>query len=145
MPNIASVLKEEITRLARKEARSETQLLKKQSAQHRRDLAQLKRENGELKRRLAFVEKQERKRLDRPARADGGKQLRFSAEWLKKHREKLGLSAADYAKLVGVSGLSIYNWEHGKALPRKKQVAALAAIRGIGKREAERRLEVLDG
>jgi len=58
---------------------------------------------------------------------------------------RLGLSAADYARLVGVSSLTIYNWEHGKSRPRKEQLAALVAVRGIGKREALRRLELLKG
>jgi DNA-binding transcriptional regulator YiaG len=38
--------------------------------------------------------------------------------------------------LVGVSGLTIYNWEQEKARPRKAQLAALVAVRGIGKKEA---------
>ena len=33
-------------------------------------------------------------------------------------------------------GLTIYNWEQEKARPRKAQLAALVAVRGIGKREA---------
>ncbi len=55
---------------------------------------------------------------------------------MKAQRSRLGLSAADYGKLVGVSGLTIYNWEHEKARPRKAQLTALVAVRGIGKREA---------
>jgi N-acetylneuraminic acid mutarotase len=53
MPNIASVLKEEILRLARKEARSETNALKKASAQYRRDIAALKRQITDLQRKVA--------------------------------------------------------------------------------------------
>jgi len=53
------------------------------------------------------------------------------------------LSAADYGKVVGVSGLTIYSWEHGNRRPRKAQVAALVAARGISKREALAKLEVL--
>jgi len=55
----------------------------------------------------------------------------------------LKLSAADYGKLVGVSGLTIYSWESGKSRPRKAQLAALVAVRGIGKREALAKLEVV--
>ena len=53
------------------------------------------------------------------------------------------MSAANYAKLVGVSPLTIYNWEQGKTRPRKEQLAALVAVRGIGKREALAKLELL--
>jgi transcriptional regulator with XRE-family HTH domain len=58
-------------------------------------------------------------------------------------RKRLGLSAADLARLLGVSMQSIYNWEHKKASPRKEQVAAIAALRSIGRKEALRRLDTL--
>ena len=70
----------------------------------------------------------------------GSKRARFSAKGLKAHRERLGLSADNYGKLIGASGLSIYNWEQEKARPRESSIAALASIRKIGKREAARRL-----
>jgi len=52
----------------------------------------------------------------------------------------LNLSAADYGKLIGVSALTIYHWESGKSRPRKAQLAVLTAVRGIGKREALKRI-----
>ena len=58
-------------------------------------------------------------------------------------RKRLKLSAADFGKLVGVSGLTVYNWEHGKARPRKVRLAALVAAREMGRREALAKLEVL--
>ncbi len=58
-------------------------------------------------------------------------------------RERLGLSADDFGKLLGVSAQSIYNWEHEKARPRAEQLSKVAALRGIGKREAKARLEQL--
>lgn len=45
------------------------------------------------------------------------------------------------AKLVGVSALSVYKSESGKTRPRRAQIKAIASIRGIGKREAQARLE----
>jgi len=51
------------------------------------------------------------------------------------------ISAADYAKLVGVARLTVYNWEKGKSRPRQAQLEALAGVRGLGKREAIARLE----
>ena len=65
----------------------------------------------------------------------------FSAKRLKKERERLGLSADNYGKLIGVSGLSIYNWEQGKARPSENNIAALTTIMGIGKRDVAMRLE----
>ena len=43
MPNIASILKSEISRVARKELRGETQALKKSNAQYRTQIAELRR------------------------------------------------------------------------------------------------------
>jgi DNA-binding transcriptional regulator YiaG len=62
---------------------------------------------------------------------------------VKAQRSRLGLSTADYGKLVGVSGLTIYNWEQEKSRPRKAQLAALVAVRGIGKKEALMKLAEL--
>ncbi len=56
----------------------------------------------------------------------------------------MGLSAADYAKLVGVTAQTIYSWEQGRSKPRNEQLAALLAIRDLRKREAHKRLQLLD-
>jgi DNA-binding transcriptional regulator YiaG len=69
--------------------------------------------------------------------------VRFSARAVRAQRRRLGLSAADYGKLVGVSGLTIYSWEHGNRRPRKAQLAALVTARRVGKREAAAKLEML--
>lgn len=143
MPNLASVLKDEIARIARREITRETALLKKQSAQYRRDIAEFKRTNADLTRRIAFLEKQEKKRIATAPSAKSAEGARFSPKWVKSNRKKLGLSAADYAHLVGCSALTVYNWEQGKSKPRAKQLAALVEVRGLGKREALRRLEML--
>ena len=141
MPNIATVLKQEITRLARKEAKAHVEPLRTASAQYRKDIAELKRQLRAMKKRVDYLDAQERKRLRKPVSVSEAEGRRFSPGWLKAHRHRLGLAAADYAELVGVSPQTIYNWEHGKSKPRKEQLAALAAIRRIGKREAQRRLE----
>lgn len=143
MPNLASVMKDEIARIARREINRETALLKKQSAAYRRDIAELKRTHSDLARRIAFLEKQEKKRIASAPSEKAAEGARFSPKWVKSHRKKLGLSAADYALLVGCSGLTVYNWEQGKSKPRAKQLAALVEVRGLGKREALRRLEML--
>lgn len=63
MPNLASVLKDEIRRLAKKEAKAETAVTKRASAQHRRDIAELKRVVADLSKRLAFLGRQEKRRV----------------------------------------------------------------------------------
>lgn len=143
MSSLAKVLKDEITRLARKEARAEAASLQKASAQYRRDIAGLKRHIRNLEQRVTFLEGQERKRVKADAPVEKADQVRFSPKYVKSHREKLGLSAADYATLVGVSALTIYNWEQGKSKPRAQQLADWAAIRNLGKREAKKQLELV--
>ncbi len=140
MPNLAGVLKDEIRRLARKEIRAEQAASKKAVAQHRRDIAALKREAREQARKIAFLEKALAKAGSAPASTNSETTVRFSPKWLMAHRDKLELSAADYAELVGVSGLTIYNWEHGRTKPRAQQLAQWAKVRGLGKREAWRKL-----
>ncbi len=145
MPNIATVLRQEIARLSRKEVKAQTEAARKASAQYRRDIANLKRSVGELTKQVRYLERQERKRAVNtpPEAAAAGR--RFSAHGLKAHRRKLGFSAAEYAALLGVSAQTVYNWEQGQSKPRQQQLAALVAIRGLGKRDAEKRLELIQG
>ncbi len=145
MSTIATVLKQEITRLARKEAKALTATTRKSSAQYRRDIAELKRQLHALSKQVAYLERQERKRALKPVSETIANGRRFSPNGLKTHRSKVDLSAADYAELVGVSAQTIYNWEHEKSKPRPQQLAALMAVRSLGKREAWKRLELVEG
>jgi DNA-binding transcriptional regulator YiaG len=141
MPNLSSVLKSEITRLARKEIKVALDPLRKSNAAHRREIAELKRQVTSLQREIKAVSKPAR--TSSPAGEKSPATTRFVPKGLKSLRARLGLSAADFGLLVGASGQSIYNWETGKAVPRGSQQAALAAVRGLGKREAAKRLEAL--
>jgi Helix-turn-helix domain len=143
MPNIASVLKEEIARIARREMRRETASLKKAATTHRSDIAA-------LKRRMQVLEKALRRALKgrpREAAASGGdgddRALRFRPKGLASLRERLGLSARECGLLLGVSGQSIYLWESGRARPSGKHLEGVAALRKLGKREVAARLEAL--
>lgn len=140
MPNIGAMLKQEIVRLSRREVRALTGVTRKAAAQHRRHIAALRRQVATLERQVALLQ---RRTLGAtaavPSSASGGKQ-RFVAKGLKSQRARLGLSAADYGKLVGVTAQSVYNWERGNATPRGDQLARIASLRAIGKREATARL-----
>ena len=144
MTTLAVALKDEIRRLARKEIKAHTGPTAQAVAQFRREIAKLKRQSRDHEKKIAFLEAQERKRIGKPESANGTDDgARFSARSVKAQRRRTGLSAADYAKLVGVSGLTIYNWENGKSRPRKEQLASLIAVRGLGKRQAQAKLELL--
>ncbi len=140
MPNIATVLKQEISRLSRKESRGQIEATRKAALQHRRDIAVLKRQVAQLERQVKVLVRRAGGAGAAPASDEPGKRVRFVAKGLRTQRSRLGLSAGEFGSLVGVSAQSIYNWEREAAHPRGEQVAKLAALRGIGKREAQARL-----
>ena len=144
MPNLQSVLREEIGRLARKEVRSELEKTRKAVAHHRGEIAELKRRSKALEQTVSYLQSRETKRLKaEPVQTEPPKGTRFSVRSLKAQRRKSGLSQEAYASLVGVSKLTIYNWESGRTKPGGKHLAKLVTLRGIGKREAQKRLELL--
>jgi DNA-binding transcriptional regulator YiaG len=144
MPNIGTVLNEEIIRLSRKECRQQIEPIKKSTTQMRHEVVTLKRQVAQLERQVTMLA---RKVIGTAAaKADAStKTSRFSAKGLQAHRSRLDLSANDFGKLLGVSAQSIYNWEAEKARPRAEQIAKLAGLRGLGKQEFAARLEQLAG
>jgi DNA-binding transcriptional regulator YiaG len=141
MPNIAITFRQEIIRLARREIRSQTRGLRKASAQFRRDVAELKRHASKLKSEVARLERRVGKDGAPQTTAADPAKVRFTAKGVIAQRRRMGISAADYGKLVGVTGHTIYKWEHGSSRPRRAQVSALASIRRLGKTEARARLD----
>ena len=145
MPNIGSVLKQEIARVARRETRSQIQMLRRASAQQRRGIASLKRSIAALERQIAAL----KGAMARSAAVQGDGEatqptVRFSPKGIRSLRRRLGLSAGDLARLIDVSAQSVYNWERKVTRPRAAQLAALAELRSVGKREIAARLEALD-
>lgn len=144
MSTFAVALKEEIRRVARKEIRAQTGRTSRAVTQYRREIARLKRQQRELEKKINFLANQARKSLSTPVPASSlNGESRFSARSVRAQRRRTGLSAADYAKLVGVTPLTVYNWEHNKSRPRHGQFATLVALRGLGKREAQAKLALL--
>ncbi len=144
MPNLQTVLRQEIRRLARKEIRSELETTKKAVARHRREIAELKRRNKVLERAVSYLQSRETKRLKAgPSKTVPPQGSRFSVRSLKAQRRNSGLSQEEYGSLVGVSKTTIYNWESGRIKLGEKHLATLVSLRGIGKREAIRRLALL--
>lgn len=141
MPNIAALLKAEVTRLARKELRAEIEPLKKALASCRSDIAALKKQVHSQQVELKRTSKADRA----PAKEPKGEPswVRFRPDGMKSHRQKLSLSAKNYGLLVGASALSVYKWEEGKVKPRANALPRIIAVRTLGKREALARLEQL--
>ncbi len=143
MPNFAAALKAEVARIARKEVRIEVEALKKALAGHRAEIASLKRRAQSAEQALKQVRKTVQPLKAEPTKAPPRRARRFSPKTLQSQRERLGLSATDVGLLVGATGQSIYNWERGSAVPRQKNLAAIAALKTLGKKSAAAHLEAL--
>lgn len=148
MPNIATLLKSEITRLARKEVRAEVARLQKASSAYRSEIAALKRRLADLERQVARASKgTSRAAAPVVGEAEDGPAAkgRFSAKSMRSQRKRLGLSAAEVGLLVGSSAQSVYNWEEGKIRPQARHLHAIFALRSMGRREAKAKLAALAG
>jgi len=143
MPNLASILKSEIARIARKEVRAETLSLKKAVGTCRAEIAALKRRTQVLEKAMRRSDRASARAAPAAASKVSSKALRFSAKGLASQRRRLALSADDCGLLVGASGQSIYNWEAGKVRPRAEHLPAIAVLRTLGKRGAAARLASL--
>ena len=144
MSNIAKVFKNEIVRLARKEAKAAVAPMHKPSVAARKAVA-------DLKRRVAILEK-ENKRLGalvakvpqpEPVASPAGSRNWISGKGVRSLRQKLGLSQEAFAKLVGVTSNGVSKWESKPGMLRMRDAtkAAVMAVRGLGAREAKQRLD----
>jgi len=115
MSTFANQLKSEISRLAKKEVRAETQALKMGSTQYRSEIAA-------LKRRIAALEAQIKKQGKGAGRVkaaektdeESGTSHRFRVAGFAALRKKLNISAAEMGQLLGVSAQSVYHWGNGQ-------------------------------
>jgi DNA-binding transcriptional regulator YiaG len=142
MANFASQLKGEIARIAKKAGKAETESLKAASSRYRSDIAALKKKVAELERAIKKLSSAARSAGQEKPAPDGAQEnLRFRADGFITLRKKLGLSAGDMGKLLGVSGQSVYKWEQGRAKPQAKQLKTIATARTMGKKQVQAILE----
>jgi DNA-binding transcriptional regulator YiaG len=109
----------------------------------RRDVADLKRQVAELKRHVRALQKGgQRKAVAAPdSEAETAKpsRIRPTGPMVRKLRAKLGLTQAQFAKLAGVSMLTVSKWEtaKGRITPRRRTLDALAKVKVMSKRGAQ--------
>jgi len=139
MPNIMSALKSEISRLAKKEAKQVIAPVKKASANYRGLIAGLRKQVDTLQGEVAALRRaapKAEKVLDAAQAPEG--RFWITGKGVKTLRKRMGLTQAQFGKLVGVSVPTIVNWEkvEGKIDIRKKAtMARLQEIKGKGKKE----------
>jgi len=138
MPNVGLVLKEEITRLARKEIRAACDPLRKQVRSLRDKVKQQQAVVARLERALSKAAAEStdpRTSLYAPEQKDEKTRARATPASIRRHRLRLGLSQADLGELLGVSTNTVVRWEAGTSKPRAQHRAALIKLRGLGVRE----------
>ena len=144
--NIAQVLKAEISRISKKEAKALSSPTRKTTIQLKKTVADLKTRLATLEKSNGLLQKQvETLIATQPAPAEAapeGKSWIFG-KGIKTLRRKLGLTQGELAKLTGVSLSAVVQWEAkaGKLNLRDATKKAILTIRGIGKAEARKRLD----
>lgn len=134
MSNLVSSLKSEIVRLARKEAKAATDPLRKPSVAARKAIADIKRRvaalEKELRRVNGVLSKVQSAQPCQPCSSESPAsdvKMRVTSRNVKSLRNRLGLTASAFAKLLGVTAHWVYLYEH-KAGVLKMRAATLAAF-----------------
>ena len=146
MSNIAKVLKAEIMRISRKEAKGATQGIGKSNTSLRKVVADLKKRvvllERENKRLAATIGKYPVESSQKPDEETS--KARFTSKGIRTLRRNLRLSQLDFGRLLGTTAHSVYLWEkkEGALRLREKTRQALLSIRGMGAREAKEKLAV---
>jgi DNA-binding transcriptional regulator YiaG len=136
------VLKEEISRIARKEIRARVDPLKKQVIDLRRRLRA-------AEATLLQLQKTTNKTANTVSRQSGAivpdveetRQIRISPNSVKKLRTRLRLTQAQMAQLVDVSTNTVVRWEQGTSSPRGGSRAVIASMRSMGIKQVKKQLE----
>jgi DNA-binding transcriptional regulator YiaG len=138
MSNVVEVLKAEIARISKREAKSATQwigksntLLRKTVADLRKRVFVLEKENKHLVARMKKYQMAQPDRID----TEEGKKARFTSRGIHALRRKLRLSQADFGKLLGTTPYAVYLWEkkEGALNLRDKTKAAILSVKGLSK------------
>ena len=136
--NVMSVLKAEISRLAKKEAKAVVSPVKKASSTYRGLIAGLRKQVDALQKEVSSL----KRAIPAPDKVLATKTEPEGRFWItgkgvKAMRKKTGLTQEKFGKLIGVSVPTVVNWEKakGKLNLRKATGARLQGLRGKGKRE----------
>jgi DNA-binding transcriptional regulator YiaG len=144
MPNVMKVLRDEITRLARKEVKGSVTKVHKPTVQLKHDVAELKRTVTALVKATNIIrDVLEKIVTSQPAEApEQAEKARITGKGVRSLRRKLRLSQAEFGRLIGVTAQAVVNMEkkNGPLAVRKVTRAALLAIRGMGARDAKVKL-----
>ena len=134
--NVMSVLKAEISRLAKKEAKAVVAPVKKASSTYRALIASLRKQLDSLQKEVSSLKRAVPAPEKVLAKEPKGR-FWMTGQGVRTLRKRLGLTQSVFGKLAGVSNAAVVNWEShkGKINFRKATAGALKGLRGKGKRE----------
>jgi len=136
MPDIGKALKDEIARIAKREAKSLLDVHIKTIRNLKLDIAVLKKQIG--KPSVTPSEEAKAVTTDKPE----GKTARFTSKGIRGMRKRLGLTRAQMASLCGVSANAVGLWEgaEGKLTLRSKTRDRLIEVREMTPTAAKKAL-----
>jgi DNA-binding transcriptional regulator YiaG len=144
MAKLAEVLRAEIIRISRRETRIATAGIREAKIRLVKTVADLKRKITKLQGENKWLVAAEKKRLaQKPQVApEESKKARLTARGIRRLRRKLGVSQANFAKLLGASTQTVHMWEtkEGPLRLRGNTLAAVLSARDMGARDAKRRI-----
>ena len=144
MPNFAQAIKEEITRLAKKEVKKASGPLNDRVRQLSRTVSSQEKKIARLEKTVAKQEKDLRQAAPVPEAAppEEVKKARISPRLVKSQRKRLKLNQTQFADLLNVSVAAVRSWEQGRAMPKAETMATFVAVRKLKPQEAWERLGI---
>ena len=141
MGKLESAIKDEITRIAKNQAKEATKKLKDEISRLKTKTSSLSSEITKLKKQRDSDKVRQRAEKIRKSAAEDPKSIRINGKWLKSLRRRLKVTQTEFGALVGASLPSVANWEANKSIPKDESKAKIAALRQMSSRDAKKLLE----
>ncbi len=141
MAKLESVIKSEITRLAKHEVRSAFRPLRKEVWGMKLKLSNLIKNFTVLDRLAKEISKAKSAEPKLAASPEEVKASRLTPERIAGLRKKLGISQRELGVLVGATIGAVASWEKGKFKPQGEKKAALVALRKQRKKDVRKMLK----
>jgi len=146
MSNIAKILKEEISRLARKEAKIILSPMMKQIQSLKKIIRNQKNQINTLQTALSTKADIKDSGVINPNL--NKRQIlvksRISPKSIKRQRQRLKLSQRQMGLLLGVNTITVNKWETGSTKPNGENLNSFILLRGMGLKEVKFRLATLE-
>ena len=141
MPNLAALMRNEVTRLARKEVKAGIAQLQKSNQILRTKVNAQKKQLTALENRVSQLEKNGPGQSAKSPSTEAVAKARITGRTVIALRRKLGLSRPKLAMLLSAHPNTILYWETGRNKPNAEAKVKIIQLRRMGKREISRKLK----